>query len=192
MSDNPGASCGGGNSSPSSSNGNSNNGNGNGNSNGNNNNSNNNDEPSNDLIQPRGISLRVDIQYDQYPEESSWLLYDNDSKQELYWSDYGDVTSSGLQSVTFSDLAPGTYVFLLLDSAWDGICCSYGRGFVKIYEVFPEESGQEDELRWQHDGRFWNAAGSTFRVVDSRRELRGAGVEVSDFNVEDSPYVPSN
>ena len=205
MSDKPGTSCSNNNGDNSNNSDNNNNNNNNSNNNNNiNNNNNNNDndnnsdndndntDPPNDLVQPKGISLRVDLQYDQYPEESSWILYDNDSKEELYWSDFGDVTTSGLKSVTFSDLDPGTYVFLLLDSAWDGICCNYGRGSVNIYEVFPRESDEEDELRWQHNGRFWNAAGSTFRVVDSRRELRDAGVEVSELNLEDSPYVPSN
>lgn len=154
-----------------------------------NNDNDNNANGTSDLIQPKGISLRVDITYDNFPEESAWILYDDDTKEELHYSDYGDVTISGLRSMTFSDLPSGTYVFLLLDSAWDGICCQYGQGNVMVYEVFPSENSREDELRWRHAGQFWNAAGSTFRVVDGRRELRDAGVEVGEVNLAESPYV---
>lgn len=153
--------------------------------------SNSNNDIPNPIIQPRGVSLRVDITYDQCPEESSWLLYDALSNEELYWLDFGEVTSPGLHSKTFPNLAPGTYNFLMLDSAWDGVCCRYGAGKIMIYEAFSEESGRDDELRWQHSGQFWNAAGSSFSVVDnSRRELKGSGIEVVQLDLEHSPYVP--
>jgi len=55
--------------------------------------------------------------------------------------------------MTFTDLAAGQYIFLLMDEFWDGICCQFGNGNIKIYEVFPPESGRADVLRWEHDGR---------------------------------------
>lgn len=72
---------------------------------------------------PQGVSLRIDINYDDYPTETAWVLYDDDTKKELYWSDYGSVTTPGLHSKTFDNLKPGTYVFLILDQFFDGICC---------------------------------------------------------------------
>ena len=49
------------------------------------------------------------------PQENAWILYDDYTREELHFSDYGDITSPGLQSETFTDLAPGRYVFLMLD-----------------------------------------------------------------------------
>jgi len=53
--------------------------------------------------------------------------------------------------MTFTDLAAGQYIFLLMDEFWDGICCQFGNGNIKIYEVFPPESGRADVLgaRWE-------------------------------------------
>ena len=92
----------------------------------------------------------------------------------------------------FTELKPATYVFLLLDEFWDGICCRYGNGYVKIYEVFPPEENRDDELRWSHNGRFWNAAGASFLISDeSRRSLGDASVVVENDNyMSDSPYLP--
>lgn len=81
------------------------------------------DNPDSDLVQPKGISIRVDITYDEYPQENAWVLYNDVTKEELYFSEYGDHTSAGLQSKVFTDLNPGRYVFLMMDEYWDGVCC---------------------------------------------------------------------
>ena len=60
---------------------------------------------------------------------------------------------------------------------------------MKVYEVFPPESGKADELRWSHSGRFWNAAGAIFRVsADDRRSLGQARVEILDGELDDVSY----
>ena len=66
-------------------------------------------------VQPKGISLRVEINYDEYPHENAWILYNDDTKEQLYSIDYGAIPTSGLKSEIFKDLVPGKYVFLFLD-----------------------------------------------------------------------------
>ena len=85
---------------------------------------------------------------------------------------------------------PGNYVFLMLDQAWDGICCRYGNGYVKVYEVYPSETGLQEELRWSTDGTFLNAAGAEFSVTDEagRRSLAHKGVDIN--SLRNSHYVP--
>jgi Trypsin len=200
MSDNPPASCNSGNGNNggngNGNNGNGNNGNGN-NNNGNNGNSNNNggddddeeeDNPNIDLVQPKGISIRVDITYDEYPQENAWVLYRADTQEELFFSDYGETTTPGLHSHTFTDMDPGRYVFLMLDEYWDGICCRFGDGQMQVYQIF---SDQGDEIKWKHDGKFWNAAGAIFVVEegDERRSLQEASFRLESEDIGDSPYL---
>jgi hypothetical protein len=117
------------------------------------------------------------------------VLYNDDTKEELYFSDYGEVDTPGLTSVSFFDMKPGKYVFLMLDDAWDGICCKYGNGYVNVYEVYPLETGRGEELRWSNDGTFLNAVGSFFTVTedDDRRVL--SQNEVDTNAIVDSPYL---
>lgn len=83
----------------------------------------------------------------------------------------------GLHSKVFPNVMPGKHVLLVLDNFDDGMCCEHGRGFVKLHKVFPVESGRDEELRWSHDVRFLNAAGTVFFVdggsiqVDSKVDL---------------------
>lgn len=117
------------------------------------------------------------------------MLYNDDTKEELYWSDYGEVDTPGLKSKSFLELKPGKYVFLMLDEAWDGICCQYGNGYVNVYEVYPPETGRGEELRWSTDGAFLNAAGAEFAVTeeDGRRSLSQNEVDITE--IMDSPYL---
>ena len=135
------------------------------------------------MVIPKGITIRVDVTYDEYPQENAWVLYNDETQQELFYSDYGE--ASGSQSETFTDLPPGRYVFLMLDEFWDGMCCRYGRGRMDVYQLHSD--GRGDELKWDHDGKFWNAAGAIFVVGDEedRRSLKVVSNDVSQ-----SPYVP--
>lgn len=43
--------------------------------------------PNQDLIQPKGVSLRIN--YDEYPQENAWMLYKDDTQEEVHCSNYG-------------------------------------------------------------------------------------------------------
>lgn len=73
--------------------------------------------------------VNLSIQFDNYPEESYWAIYDAaDTSTPLYTgglnSSYADFGST---SEKFC-LADGDYIFAFFDSYGDGICCASGSG----------------------------------------------------------------
>lgn len=60
---------------------------------------------------------------------------------------------------------------------------------MKVNQIFPEEDGRGDEVKWEHNGRFWNAAGAIFVVSeqDDRRSLQALSFESEDIGA--SPYL---
>jgi len=106
-------------------------------------------------------SIQIRIRYDRYPEENGWVLMNLDSQTEIYRSDIGSVTKSGVTTVQFTGLQKGNYYFLLLDEFYDGICCLYGFGNVKIYEV--EDNGSKT-LLWKDNGLFWEYTDTSFAL----------------------------
>ncbi len=72
--------------------------------------------------------LQLSVTFDKHPEETSWVLMDEEDKvvaSERYSS--GNTAQSTVVS-TINDLKPGRYTFVLSDSFGDGICCEYGMG----------------------------------------------------------------
>lgn len=66
----------------------------------------------------------LDITFDNYSEETSWILEDS-SNTVLYSGSYGSGETSA--STKFC-LPNGTYTFTIFDFYQDGICCIYGDG----------------------------------------------------------------
>lgn len=65
---------------------------------------------------------------DRYASETSWTLKDAAGNTIESGSGYSNSTT-----YTFNwNLAAGSYVFTILDSYGDGICCSYGSGFYSL------------------------------------------------------------
>ena len=77
------------------------------------------------------VDIRIDITYDQYPLESSWILYDSNGNA-IHTSSTGEVQQGGLTSRGFK-VRPGSYRLAVYDKAGDGICCIYGEGSISIF-----------------------------------------------------------
>ena len=62
---------------------------------------------------------------------------------------------------------------------------------MRVYQVFAD--GRGDEVKWEHNGRFWNAAGAVFVVADEedRRNLVEARSLESE-DIDSSPYADLN
>eukprot|EP00568_Trieres_chinensis_P003290 CAMPEP_0183297908 /NCGR_PEP_ID=MMETSP0160_2-20130417/5065_1 /TAXON_ID=2839 ORGANISM="Odontella Sinensis, Strain Grunow 1884" /NCGR_SAMPLE_ID=MMETSP0160_2 /ASSEMBLY_ACC=CAM_ASM_000250 /LENGTH=688 /DNA_ID=CAMNT_0025459809 /DNA_START=37 /DNA_END=2100 /DNA_ORIENTATION=+ len=78
-----------------------------------------------------GIDVTLDLTTDNYGEETSWNVVDNDgivhySRNELY---YGDAQNY-IESMCLT--GPGPFTFTIFDSYDDGICCGYGNGNYKL------------------------------------------------------------
>jgi monoamine oxidase len=75
--------------------------------------------------------FELNLLTDDYPEETSWQLFDKDSaKLVASGDDYTDRTK--LYKETFC-LENGNYEFIISDSYSDGICCDFGNGEFTVY-----------------------------------------------------------
>ena len=72
-----------------------------------------------------GLSLR--ITFDNYPEETAWVITDNNG-QSVASGSYSSSNPDGSTVVENLCLENGCYSFVITDSYGDGICCAYGNG----------------------------------------------------------------
>jgi len=108
------------------------------------------------ITAPTTMAVRVELRYDDYPEETNWKLTDTVTSVILFESASYTVPKA-LVSTEISDLVPGrSYSFDVRDAAHDGICCTYGRGSVKILLLRqgPEIVEEEASLLLIHTGNF--------------------------------------
>ena len=109
-------------------------------------------------------SLRLEILYDFYPEETSWSLVDKISGTEVAGSVAGSATTPmKLVPVSIPGLVPGQlYTLTIQDAVRDGICCGFGKGSVRAVLV---SSTGEESVVWSHPGDFGAAIQTTISVL---------------------------
>jgi len=83
--------------------------------------------------------VSIEIQFDRHPTEVAWFLTTEDETEILdgrYPGAYDDSLRSG-RIVESAFLRPTqgetTYTFVLIDNERDGLCCSGGTGFVRLW-----------------------------------------------------------
>jgi len=74
-----------------------------------------------------GVMLRVDLQTDNYPAETSWSLSRTCSGSETIATGSGYQSANTLASTSYC-VHDGIFEFTIDDSYSDGICCGYGQG----------------------------------------------------------------
>ncbi|MBX2876415.1 MAG: S8 family peptidase [Saprospiraceae bacterium] len=81
-----------------------------------------------------GQTLHLNIQFDHYPEETSWSIR---TPEGVTVASAGPFTEAvGLSSYTEEiTLSEGQYVFTIHDSYGDGICCNYGEGSFQLLDA---------------------------------------------------------
>ncbi|SHE53728.1 hypothetical protein SAMN05444278_102265 [Psychroflexus salarius] len=73
-------------------------------------------------------SVRLDIAFDDYPEETAWFLIDGSGQ---VVADSGGSFGTYADQTSYSEsfcLPSGSYTFEIYDQFGDGICCAYGNG----------------------------------------------------------------
>tara|TARA_B100000945_G_scaffold230379_1_gene186796 strand:+ start:389 stop:1762 length:1374 start_codon:yes stop_codon:yes gene_type:complete len=75
--------------------------------------------------------LRIEILTDNYPEETSWVLYQDGSL--LASISQGSLNSQGTLYTWDYEVPSGEYRFVISDAYSDGICCGYGVGEYNLY-----------------------------------------------------------
>lgn len=72
--------------------------------------------------------LKLEITFDDYPEETSWEMYDGGGALIASGGSYSGMTSFETKWC----LPDGNYQFVIYDAYADGICCNYGNGSYKL------------------------------------------------------------
>ena len=112
------------------------------------------------------LSLRLDIFYDDYAIENAWKLRYVALDKVIDEKSYYTVAPPGLMSMTYHNLSPGNYSFLIQDYANDGICCNFGEGYVRISQVFDDDIADIDEKElWYKQGNFGAQASVEVELV---------------------------
>jgi len=101
------------------------------------------------------MRLRVTVQHDRDPTETSWDLLHMESYTQLYWQPYKSVQAPyTIVSREFPDLPAGSYRFRIGDTRNDGICCKYGNGSMAITASHASDDYATSHVLWQHNGNF--------------------------------------
>ena len=83
-----------------------------------------------------GVAMRLTIVLDNYPEETSWAIVDENGNVVEQGGTYGNL-ADGSTVIENLCLADGCYTFTINDSFGDGICCGFGSG---SYELVNQEN----------------------------------------------------
>jgi len=79
------------------------------------------------------VNILVTVQYDKYPEEFAWRIFDTVLKTNVvnYPANYFSADYKLLSGTV--DLVKGrTYQLRMTDTFGDGICCTHGYGYIQI------------------------------------------------------------
>ncbi|CAB9510774.1 Plasminogen (Fragment) [Seminavis robusta] len=111
------------------------------------------------------VALRLEIHYDAYGIENSWMLRNSDEDEIIDEKKYYTVAPAGLSSTLYENLLPGNYSFIIQDYANDGICCDFGEGFVRLSQVYNGNVKTDDREIWYVQGNFEAQASVEFPLV---------------------------
>ena len=78
-----------------------------------------------------GIFLELFIQFDEYPEETSWEIIDLDGTPIHRGGTYPNVPDESTLSESLC-MPEGCFTINFFDAAGDGICCGFGSGFYEL------------------------------------------------------------
>ncbi|TVR83253.1 MAG: T9SS C-terminal target domain-containing protein [Saprospirales bacterium] len=84
------------------------------------------------------VPLQLTIILDNYPNETTWDVIDEDGRILFTGGPYGGFNSGDTVSYIFC-MGSGCFDFTIYDSYGDGICCGYGEG---SYLLINEETGE--------------------------------------------------
>lgn len=102
-------------------------------------------------------TLKLEVQYDANPEQTAWILIDNDRDENIGHVTYADITTPyANQTIIYDNLLPGKYVFLVSDFMGDGMCCQeeindHKNGYIIISEILTNGT---QKLIWANNGNY--------------------------------------
>ena len=115
-----------------------------------------------------GYEITFSLTFDDYPEETKWVIKDLDTGEKMAQGNNYDESYIGETIDEAICLPDGCYKLVVRDSYGDGICCDYGDGTFSIYD----EDGSE---YYYSDGNFGNRERVDFCI--DLGEYRQGGTE---------------
>jgi hypothetical protein len=76
-------------------------------------------------------TLTVVVKHDNFPLETAWLL--TEGPYDLWFQNAGSVYTPGAVVSQSFTVTAGEFVFQIIDTDFDGICCQYGEGYWALY-----------------------------------------------------------
>jgi hypothetical protein len=134
-----------------------------------------------------GQTVRILVQHDQKPTETSWSLYTIDGTW-IGQQNQGDVTTP-MQWITKSfTLSPGVYKLTIGDSGKNGICCSFGRGYFSV-----ASGSMISKVFYRNNGRFGASTEYKFAVVpNNANSVLSTVVVLHDNHPEETSWTLRN
>jgi hypothetical protein len=112
------------------------------------------------------VRVRLSFVFDDYPSETSWTITSASDGMVVASRLVGSFLRPG-PSIEYIDLDLDDYVFLIEDSAGDGMCCQYGEGSFDMYALV----GDGEELLATSDGQFGSSQRLTFTITNPEEEV---------------------
>ena len=81
---------------------------------------------------PDSTSVQVKLQFDAFPDETSWELLNSSAQQVAVGGPYDRITYNRQLLIIENYLPVDQYTFIIKDRFEDGICCSNGLGYYEI------------------------------------------------------------
>jgi len=112
------------------------------------------------LVYGNNVALRLTINYDRFPKETSWKLMNDDTGLVVDEVTQGGHSTAGLWSKDYTNLRPGHYWFFIADSSFDGTA----GGAIKIEQIDGITRSVMSE-KWSDSGNFGSYVEGDFLVV---------------------------
>ena len=91
-----------------------------------------------------GIPYEINIQTDNYAEENSWAIFNNNNEIIAYDS---NLLSNQINTFNFCQDIDSCYTLFVYDEYEDGICCDFGNGYISINNLtYGGNFGSEIEI----------------------------------------------
>ena len=123
-----------------------------------------------------GSPVKLELQTDQYPCETSWKIINSSGQIVNYGGNY--TTPNSLISKNIELPTDECYTFILSDQGGDGICCKYSNGFFQLRN----QSGQIIA----EGSKFGNEVTVPFRITE--KEIVEDLEIITDFQVFPNPF----
>ncbi len=82
-----------------------------------------------------GADYLLQIQFDEFPDETTWTLLDENDNVFYEGGPYDDSFENEIFSQVICLDSTACYIFVINDSYGDGMCCQYGEGFSLITDM---------------------------------------------------------